>query len=256
MGKLIKNSLGFDSDIFVYQDKDMFNYSVDTIMLGNFATINSSVENVLEIGTNNGALSIFLSERKEIKIDAIEIQEKAIPIAIKNVELNNKERNINIIHDDFNNFYQLHNKEQRKKYDLIICNPPFYKVDSTNRRDGSDELYIATHEVKINLEQIIKGSSNIIKQKGYLSIVIPTERFVDAVEYMRKYDFEPKRIQFIHPRPDVKSNLVLVEGRYKSGWGQHYLPNLYLHTNNEDEHEYRKEIKELYKPKKYRKGKE
>lgn len=254
MSKIIKNSLGFDTEIYVYQDKEMFNYSVDTILLGNFITLSKSTNNILEVGTNNGALAIFISQRKQdLNIDAIEIQEKAIILAKKNIEINNLENRINIIHEDFNDFYPRHNKNQLKKYDAIVCNPPFYKVDKTNKRKGSEELYIATHEVKMGLEQLIKGSSKIIKQKGYLTLVMPTERLVDIFELMRKYGFEPKKVQFIHPRIKDKSNLVLVEGRYKSGWGTHFLPNIYLHTENNKEHEYRKEVKDLYKPIKFEK---
>ncbi len=249
MAKLIKNSLGYDSDLYVYQDKGMFNYSVDTILLGNFASLNSSVKRVLEVGTNNGALSIFLSARTpKIKIDALEIQKEAIDIAKKNVELNKKEEQINLIHEDFNKYVKDQTKSQSKKYDLIVCNPPFYKVDSSIKRKGSESLYIATHEVKLNLEQLIQGASRIIKQKGYLAIVEPTERLVDVLVLLRKHGFEPKRIQFIHPREDQKSNLVLVEGRFKVGWGTHFQPNLYLHHKGSKGHEYRDEIKELYKP--------
>lgn len=255
MGKLVKNSLGFDSNLYVYQDKSMFNYSVDTILLGNFASINSSTKHALEIGTNNGALSIFVSERKnDLKIDAIEINKKAIPLANKNIVLNKKEKQINVMEYDFNKFYKDHSKNQKKKYDLIIINPPFYKVGKTNRRKGSVDLYNATHEVKLNLEQIIKGSSKIINQKGYLSIVEPTERLVDMFVLMRKYGFEPKRVQFIHPRVSQKSNLVLVEGRFNVGWGTHFLNNLYLHPDTKRSHEYLPEIKKLYKPIKYKKG--
>ncbi|MCP4336674.1 MAG: tRNA1(Val) (adenine(37)-N6)-methyltransferase [Mycoplasma sp.] len=253
MSKIVKNSLGYDSDLWVYQDKSMFNYSVDTILLGNFATLNNQTKNILEIGTNNGALSIFISERSEkIKIDALEIQEKALDLAKRNIDLNNKASQINLIHDDFNLFYKKHCKEQRRKYDSIICNPPFYKIDASLKNSGSDEKLIATHELKLTLEDVIKGSSKIINQKGYLAIVEPTERLVDIVTLMRKYNFEPKRIQYIHPREDQKSNLVLVEGRFQAGWGTHHLNNLYLHTNNKNEHKYRDEVKKLYKPQKIR----
>lgn len=249
MGKIVKNSLGYDSNLYVYQDKEMFNYSVDTILLGNFASVNTSVKRMLEVGTNNGALSIFISERKKtLKIDAIEIQEEAIVLAKKNIELNKKEKQICLIHDDFNKFVKKHTKDQMKKYHSIVCNPPFYKVDSSIKRKGSELLYNATHEVNLNLEQLIKGASKIIEQKGYLAMVTPTERLVDIFELMRKYNFEPKRVQFIHPREDQKSNLVLVEGRFQAGWGTHFLKNLYLHTNNLSEHKYRDEIKKLYKP--------
>ncbi len=249
MAKVIKNSLGYDSDLWVYQDKSMFNYSVDTILLGNFTTINSQVKRILEIGTNNGALAIFMSARsKKIKIDALEIQKKAIELARKNIKLNNKEKQINLINDDFNLYYKKHCKEQMKKYDSIICNPPFYKVEASLKNKGTDEKLIATHEIKLTLEDVIKGSAKIIKQKGYLSIVEPTERLVDIVTLMRKYGFEPKRIQYVHPREDQKSNLVLVEGRFRAGWGTHHLKNIYLHTNDKNEHEYRDEVKALYQP--------
>lgn len=256
--KLVKNSLGFDSNLYVVQDKDMFNYSVDTIMLGNFVFLNNKIKNLLEIGTNNGALSIFIAERNpNLKIDAVEIQTKACKLAQDNIELNNKQNQIKIINQDFNEFYLEKIKNTASKYDSIVCNPPFYTMQ-TNKvsKNISEELLIATHEYKINLEQIILGSSKLIEQKGYLTLVIPVERLVDCFCLMRKYNFEPKRVQFIIPRMQDKPKLVLVEGRYQAGWGVHFLPNLYLHDpNDKQQHEYLEDIKKLYKPIKVKEGK-
>ncbi|WP_029513372.1 tRNA1(Val) (adenine(37)-N6)-methyltransferase [Mycoplasmopsis primatum] len=249
--KLVKNSLGFDSNLYIVQNKQMFNYSVDTILLGNFVFLNNKIKNMLEIGTNNGALSVFISERsKQLKIDAIEIQKKAVQLARDNINLNNKQNQINIIEADFNDFYQSHIKAVKPKYDSIVCNPPFYIYDKTKvSKTISQELLIATHEVKLNLEQIIAGSSKIIEQKGYLSLVLPVERLVDCFCLMRQYKFEPKRVQFIIPRVYNKPKLVLIEGRYQAGWGVHFMPNLYLHNaSDKKNHEYLPEIKELYKP--------
>ena len=257
MKKIVKNSLGYDSNLYIYQDKDAFNYSIDTILLGNFLTINNNIKNILEVGTNNGALSIFVSERKKnLKIDAIEIQKKAIKLALKNIKLNKKSKIINLINEDFNVFYKYHAKNQLKKYDSIICNPPFYKVDKTIQKNKSKELLIATYEIKLNLEQLIKGSAKIIEQKGYLAIVMPTERLVDIFELMRKYCFEPKRVQFVYPRVNSKSNLVLVEARYHTGWGTQFLKNIYLHNHNKKVSTYNEKIKKLYTPIKYSKGDE
>ncbi|WP_029512911.1 tRNA1(Val) (adenine(37)-N6)-methyltransferase [Mycoplasmopsis iners] len=250
---LVKNSLGFDSELYVYQDKDMFNYSVDTILLANFVFINNKIKKVLEIGTNNGALSIFLSDRDDkLQIDALEIQKSAVEVAELNVKLNNKEKQINLINEDFNEFWKNKIKNDFSKYDSIVCNPPFFMVDNTKvSKNVSNEMLIATHEIKLNLEQIIAGSAKIIEQKGYLTMVIPVERLVDCFCLLRQYKFEPKRIQFIIPRIQDKPKLVLVEARYQAGWGVHFLPNLYLHDPNDKlKHEYLSEIKELYKPKK------
>lgn len=246
---LVKNSLGYDSNLYVYQDKKMFNYSVDTILLGNFLSLNNNVKNLLEIGTNNGALSIFISERDPLlKIDALEIQERALEIAKLNLELNQRQ-NIELIHEDFNDFYKVHAKEQRKKYDAIVCNPPFYKVEANlQRQNASEELLIATHEIKLSLEQIILGSSKIINQKGYLAMVLPTERLVDCLVLMRQYKFEPKRVQMVFPRENARANLVLIEARFNSGWGTKFEKNIYLHLQDKNKHLYRDEVVQLYKP--------
>lgn len=249
----IKNSLGYDNNLFIYQDKKMFNYSVDTILLANLATINKNVKNILEIGTNNCALSIFLSQRNQkIKIDAVEIQDAAIEIGKYNLEINNLESRINLIHQDFNLFWKHHCRNQNKKYDLIICNPPFYRKETKYKINISLEMLKATHEISLNLEQIIEGSSKIINQKGYLALIIPPERIVDCFTLMRKYNFEPKRVIMIHPRIKQKAILSFIEARFQTGWGTIFEPNIYLHPEDETKHEYLKEVVELYKPKKSR----
>ncbi|KKB26690.1 putative O-methyltransferase [Mycoplasmopsis meleagridis] len=248
---IVKNSLGYDSNLYIYQDKTMFNYSVDTILLANFVFINQKIKNILEIGTNNAALSIFLAERDEkLKIDALEIQEKAFKIAKMNVDYNEKNSQISLINADFNDFWKEKIKTSQMKYDSIVCNPPFFPIKNTKQsKKLTKEMLIATHEVKLTLENIIEGSAKIIEQKGYLTMVIPVERLVDCFFLLRKYKFEPKRVKFIIPRIYDKPKLVLVEARYQAGWGVHFLPNIYLHdSENKHIHIYREEVKKLYKP--------
>ncbi|QGZ97309.1 tRNA(1)(Val) (adenine(37)-N(6))-methyltransferase [Mycoplasma sp. NEAQ87857] len=249
--KLVKNSLGFDSNLYVYQDKSMFNYSVDTIMLGNFISLNKKTTRALEVGANNGALSIFVASRYEkLKIDAIEIQAKAAKLAIENVKLNQMDNQITIINSDFNDYWKQFIKTNNKKYQIIFCNPPFYPFDKTKvKKDISMEKLIATHEIHLNLDQLIQGCSKIIEQKGFLSLVLPVERMVDCFEIFRKYNFEPKRVQLIYPRTFSKPKFMLVEARYQSGWGTCFLPNIYLHNDNDlNNHDYLNEVKQLYKP--------
>ncbi len=245
----VKNSLGYDNNLFIYQDKEMFNYSVDTILLANLTTLSRKTKHILEIGTNNCALSIFLSQRDEsLKIDALEIQKEAVDLAKYNVEMNNLENRINIINDDFNKYWKKHNKNQKPKYDVIICNPPFYRKETKPKKEINDYMLKATHEVTLTLEQIIEGSSKIIEQKGYLSLIIPPERIVDCFTLMRKHNFEPKRVIMIHPRVKQKAILTFVEARFQTGWGTHFEPNIYLHPEDSSKHEYLDEVVKLYQP--------
>lgn len=250
----VKNSLGYDNNLFIYQDKEMFNYSVDTILLANLTTLNRKTKDILEIGTNNCALSIFLSQRSDdLKIDALEIQKEAIELAKYNLKINKLNNQINLIHDDFNLWWKKHIKKQGKKYDVIICNPPFYRKETKSKKNVSAALLKATHEISINLNQIIEGSSRIIEQKGYLSLIIPPERIVDCFCSMRKFNFEPKRVIMIHPRINQKAILCFVEARFQTGFGTKFEPNIYLHPEDESKHEYLDNVIKLYHPIKVKK---
>ena len=245
----IKNSLGYDNNLFIYQDKQMFNYSVDTILLANLMTLNSKVNYVLEIGTNNCALSIFLSQRDpNLKIDALEIQAEAIELAKHNLKMNQLENQINLIHQDFNDYWKEHNLSQSKKYDAIVCNPPFYRKETKIKQGISKSLLQATHEISLNLEQIILGAAKIIEQKGYLALIIPPERIVDCFTLMRQYGFEPKRVKMIHPRINQKAILAFIEARYQTGWGTLFEENIYLHPEDKSDHKYLPEVIKLYQP--------
>ncbi|BAP39697.1 tRNA1(Val) (adenine(37)-N6)-methyltransferase [Metamycoplasma canadense] len=255
---IFKNNLGYGNDLFVYQDKEMFNYSVDTILLGNFVSINRNVSNILEVGTNNAALSIFIASRsKKINIDAIEIQPKAVKLAKENVKLNNLQNQINIIEADFKEYakeyaYKCGNK-LAKKYSSIVANPPYYNENFNQvRKTGTHEQKLATHEINLNLEQLVSLSSKIIEQKGYLTIVLPMARYIDLICLLRKYNFEPKRVQIVYTRINSLPKFCLVESRFNSGWGTFFEKNIYLHNENKNDHSYSLETQKLYYPKKER----
>ncbi|MBG0730842.1 tRNA1(Val) (adenine(37)-N6)-methyltransferase [Mycoplasma sp. 'Moose RK'] len=249
--RLVLNNLGFNDDLKIWQDKNSFNYSVDTILLANFISLSRKVKNALEIGTNNGALAILVAHRKsDLKIDALEINAKALEIAKKNLEINKKSPQINLIAGDFNQFWPDLNKKQAQKYDLIFANPPYFKVDTKIIKKVNKEFQNAIYEFCLNLQQLIFGCAKIIQQKGKLALVLPIERFVDLVQLLRENRFEPKKVQFVMTRVGSTPKFVLVEAQFNAPWGTNYLHNLYLHPKNKNSHEYRKEIQRLYVVKK------
>ncbi len=75
-------------------------------------------------------------------------------------------------------------------------------------------------------------------------------RYIDLICLLRKYNFEPKRIQLVYPRITDLPKFCLVEARFNSGWGTYFESNIYLHNEDKNDHSYSQEVKELYKPKK------
>ncbi len=77
---------------------------------------------VLEIGCGSGCIAISLKKNIDCSIDALDINEDAIKLSKLN-GLKNKQ--------DINFFVQdIHNFNNKKKYDLIISNPPYVPFDS------------------------------------------------------------------------------------------------------------------------------
>lgn len=82
-----------------------------------------SVNDILEIGTGSGCISIALRKNIESNIDAIDINDKALEIAKENATKNDVI--INFVKCDIHNF------NTNKKYDLIISNPPYVPFNSS-----------------------------------------------------------------------------------------------------------------------------
>ena len=209
----------------IIQRKDMFNFSLDTVLLANFCTITKDVKQIIDFGTNNSAIPLLLSQRTNRPITGIEIQKEAVDLAIKNIELNNLETQINIVHADIAEYVK-----DAKKVGLVICNPPFFKVDEDSNLNENEYLTIARHEIKINLEGIIKSAARILDNKGKFAMVHRPDRMIDILNLMQKYDIEPKRIRFVYPKIDRDSHVLLVEGMYKGKKGLKIEPPLYAHN--------------------------
>lgn len=226
MNEQINNLLAYDG-LKIIQRKDMFNFSLDTVLLANFCTLTKDTKSIIDFGTNNGAIPILLSQRTKSSIVGIEIQREAVEIAKKSVEINNLTKQIEIRLDDINDYLF-----SMEKYNLVTCNPPFFKVGEKSNLNESKYLQIARHEIKVSLENIIKAAAHILENKGRLAMVHRPERLVEIISYMSKYDIEPKKIRFIYPKQNKEANTVLIEGMYKGNPGLKILPPLYAH--NED----------------------
>ena len=211
----------------IIQRKDMFNFSLDTVLLANFCTITKDVKEIVDFGTNNAAIPLLLSKRTKRPITGVEIQKEAVEIANKNIELNSLQGQITIIHD-----YIAEYVRNAKKVGLVVCNPPFFKVNEESNLNENEFLTIARHEIKIDLEGIIKSAATILDNKGKFAMVHRPDRMIDILNLMQKYDIEPKRIRFVYPKMNRDSHVLLVEGMYKGKKGLKIEPPLYAH--NED----------------------
>ena len=241
MDKEVINYLLAYNDLKIIQRKDMFNFSLDTVLLANFCTITKDVKKIVDFGTNNAAIPLILSRRTNKPIIGVEIQKEAVELAKKNITLNNFDDQIEIVHSDIKEFVN-----DSIKVGLVVCNPPFFKVDEDSNLNDNEFLTIARHEIKINLEEIIKSAAKILDNRGKFAMVHRPQRMIEILNLMQKYDIEPKRIKFVYPKYNKESHILLVEGIYKGKKGLKIEPPLYAHN---DDGSYSDEVKKCLEKK-------
>ena len=238
MDKEVINYLLAYNNLKIIQRKDMFNFSLDTVLLANFCTITKDVKKIVDFGTNNAAIPLILSRRTNKPIIGVEIQKEAVELAKKNITLNSLDNQIKIVHSDIKEFVN-----DSIKVGLVVCNPPFFKVDEDSNLNDNEFLTIARHEIKINLEEIIKSAAKILDNRGKFAMVHRPQRMIEILNLMQKYDIEPKRIKFVYPTYNKESHILLVEGIYKGKKGLKIEPPLYAHNNDGS---YSDEIKKMF----------
>ena len=233
----VKNYLLGYKNMYIMQDTEMFNFSLDSVLLANFVTINKSDKSILDIGKGNAPIPLILTNRTNAKITGVEIQKESYELALESVEINKLENQIEIINDDINNFYK---NCESDSFDIITCNPPFFKNVITN---DSNYKLLARHEKTLNLEQILIIAKKLLKNNGVIALVNRPERMIDIITEMKNNNIEPKKIQLVYPFKGKNANILLIEGSKNGKPGLKILPPLFAHNNDGS---YTEEIKKFF----------
>lgn len=224
--EVINYLLGYEN-MKIYQNTDMFSFSLDSVLLPNFVSISNKATRILDIGCGNAVIPLILSTKTKAHIDAVEIQKEVYELGKKSIEINKLSNQISIYNQDIKEFYK--NKET-DTYDTITCNPPFFKIEEQSKFNDSEYKMIARHEIKLNLEDIMIISRKLLKNNGNLAIVHRTNRLIDIIELMKKYNIEPKKIRFIYPKENKEANILLIEGTKNGKPGIKILPPIVSHN--------------------------
>ena len=189
-------------DIKIYQDDEMFCINTDTMVLGEFLEIKKS-DIVLDIGTNTGALMLYINMHKPKKVVGIDINEKALALAKKNMEINNVE-NYELIHADGNTF------RYSEEFDVIVFNPPYFKKPLKDKTLNK-YLALAKYEDNFKLEAMINTVNKNLRNGGTFYYLFQTSRLNEVMIELYKKKLVVKKLKFVYDVNKETSTLVLIK---------------------------------------------
>lgn len=193
----------YNSDIKIYQDDDMFKMNSDTRNLGEFLNLSKKNYTILDVGCNNGALLLYAMKKGCARhYYGVDINEKALKLAKENMMMNGVQN-----YTFFNQEFQGLKMEQ---VDYIVSNPPYFDGDHVSANEDKRKARFAVY---LPIEELIKNSKRLLKDRGSLFLVYPCFKLPQVIALLDQYKFGVTRIQFVHDEAKDEGVVFLLEAR-------------------------------------------
>lgn len=185
----------------VNQGRCAMKVSTDACIQGAWTPLRPGIRRVLDIGTGTGLLSLMIAQRlHDTSIDAIELDEEAVLQARENVSSSPFADRIQIILGDAALW------ETERRYDLIICNPPFFKSALL----GPDKpRNAARHIDSLDAATLAQVVLNYLDPQGVASFLWPVQEFESFKEVADKAGLHLVRQLSIRHRPAAPETRVV-----------------------------------------------
>ena len=152
----------------------------------------------------------------------------------------NLDKQITFINDNVND---LNNVFESESFDVVTCNPPYFKYQKNSLINENEGKAIARHEVEIKLEEVISMASYLLKNGVTFAMVHRPERLIEIINLMQKHGIEPKKIRMVYPKEDKNANMLLIEGVKNGKSGLKVEKTLIVHDK---EGNYVPEIRKMF----------
>lgn len=236
---VINDLVGYDN-LKIVQNSNYFNFSLESVMIPRFCVLKSNMK-IIDFCTGNAPIPMILSTLTDSNIIGVELQKEIYNLAVQSVKINNLEDRITLLNM---NVLDIFNVYETDSFDLITCNPPYFRVNEFSNLNNNMIKSIARHEIEIKLEDICRISKKLLKNNGSLVLVHRTDRLSEIINMLLKYNLQPKRIRFLYPKELENSNLVLIDARKNGNVGLKVLPPLICHNMDGS---YTKEVLDMFR---------
>lgn len=175
----------------------------DGVLLGAWTSCDGR-SNILDIGTGTGLVALMLAQRSLANITAIEIDEQASLQAAENIAESPWNKRIKVVHESLQEYCY----NSIEKFDLIVCNPPFFK---NSLKSASQDRNLARHADQLDFSDLLKYSCSVLQPDGLLCVIVPFERFEELREIAAVAGLYCTKKTIISPCPWKKPHRILAE---------------------------------------------
>ncbi len=194
--------------LYIIQNPNEYCFTSDAVLLANAVKMKKG-QKVCDLGTGSGIIPILITAKNSgTTAVGVELQEYQVDMATRSVLHNGMQDRVQIIHGDIRDGRKLLGSGV---FDVVVSNPP-YGILGTGDMKESSGIARSRYEITVNLEQIIRTASEIVKFGGKVYIINKAERLAEMICLMNKYRIEPKKITNVYRKENFPADTVIVEG--------------------------------------------
>ena len=203
----------FENGVEIFQDESLYKFTADAISLAKFCNIKHT-DHVLDMCAGSGVIGLYaysISSCNALYFN--DIQPCMCELISKNISHNGLDERCKVVCKDL---HDLQVDDFAKRLDVIICNPPYFKLNSGDVKQDR-RIAMCRHEIATNLNKIISKAGELIKDGGKFYLCIPADRMSEAIVLLEENKFATKRMQIIFNRKEARLCLLESVKNGKSG---------------------------------------
>ena len=220
----------------IVQNSSAMKVGTDGVLLGAWTDVESA-ENVLDIGSGTGVISLMIAQRSNAIITAVEIEEAASSESEMNFANSKWSNRLNIVNQSVIDFAATHNSQ----FDHIVCNPPFF---NNGVRSSKVQRSIARHNDMLPFDQLIASVANLLTTNGKFDVVIPfdiEQEFIELCSSNKLYIRKRTMVKPNYTRPVKRILISFVNSTVSQ------IEETEIQIEKEERHNYTDEYKNLTK---------
>ncbi|OIQ29909.1 MAG: hypothetical protein BM555_05570 [Crocinitomix sp. MedPE-SWsnd] len=156
----------------IVQEANPQKVGTDSMLLG--AWTSGNFTRILDIGTGTGILALMMAQKStDSVVTAIEPNLESYTEATTNFnksKYSNRILSINAYLQDFG---------AMEKFDLIICNPPYFDGSYLSEDDNRNS---ARHQSTLRTDELYECSADLLREDGRMNVVIPHSALGEHLE--------------------------------------------------------------------------
>lgn len=207
MSKTLDRVPGMKID--VYQDTNLFKFSLDAILLAHWLPAINSQQTLVDLGSGSGVVGLSLANKYRCQTTLIEIQSKLAQLSQQSIKKNNLSDLVKVLNIDMQCIFDY---LQREHTNVVTCNPPYFSDHDGLKLSIVNSNNIAKHEVYFNPELLAKTMSGLLKERSCFYLVYRPDRLLELAGILSKYRLQIKELKFIRAHQSEAANLVLIKG--------------------------------------------